>query len=210
MRPVRVLVVDDHPIVLSGIHGLLDQAEGIEIVGEAANGGQALELIQATHPDVLLLDMELPDVHGAQLAQQIQGIDQHVKILVLSAYDDPVYIHDLLELGSAGYLIKEEAPEVIVEAIHGIAEGEQGWYSRRVSALMASWVQNGAPGEKQLTLREREVLRLVVQGKTNQAIATELEISEKTVEKYIKILFTKLNVTSRVEAAVYAVQEDLI
>jgi DNA-binding NarL/FixJ family response regulator len=210
MRPIRVLVVDDHPVVLSGIHSLLKNAQGIEIAGEAVDGEQALQLIQTTHPDVILLDMELPDIHGSQLAQQIQKLDPQVKILVLSAYDDPVYIHDLLDLGVAGYLLKEEAPEVIVEAIQGIAAGKQGWYSRNIAALMASWVQTGGPGEKQLTMREREVLRLLVQGKTNQAIASELEISDKTVEKYIKILFTKLNVTSRVEVAVYAVQADLL
>ena len=202
--------MDDHPIVLSGIHGLLENADGIEIVGEAADGEQALQLVETIHPDVLLLDMELPDIQGSQLAQQIQGRYPQVKILVLSAYDDPVYVQDLLDLGAAGYLMKEEAPEVIVEAIHGIAQGKQGWYSRRIGALMASWVQTGGPGETQLTLREREVLRLVVQGKTNLAIASELGISEKTVEKYMSIIFTKLNVTSRVEAAVQAVQNDLV
>jgi DNA-binding NarL/FixJ family response regulator len=210
MATVRVLLVDDHPIVLSGVHGLLENADGIEIVGEAADGEQALQLVETVHPDVILLDMELPDIQGAQLAQQIQGLYPRVKILVLSAYDDPVYVQDLLDLGAAGYLMKEEAPEVIVEAIHGIAQGKQGWYSRRIGALMASWVQTGGPGEAQLTLREREVLRLVVQGKTNLAIASELEISEKTVEKYMSIIFTKLNVSSRVEAAVQAVQNDLV
>jgi two-component system, NarL family, response regulator DegU len=210
MATVRVLLVDDHPIVLSGIHGLLEKADGIEIVGEAADGEQALQLVETIHPDVILLDMELPDIQGAQLAQQIQARYPQVKILVLSAHDDPVYVQDLLALGAAGYLMKEEAPEVIVEAIHGIAQGKQGWYSRRIGALMASWVQTGGPGEAQLTLREREVLRLVVQGKTNLAIASELEISEKTVEKYMSIIFTKLNVTSRVEAAVQAVQNDLV
>ncbi len=210
MMPIRVLLVDDHPIVLSGIRGLLENAEGIEIVGEATDGEQALQLVETIQPDVLLLDMELPDIQGSQLAGQIQRLYPKVKILALSAYDDPVYVHDLLDLGAAGYLMKEEAPEVIVEAIQGIANGKQGWYSRRIGALMASWVQTGGPGEAQLTLREREVLRLVIQGKTNQAIALALEISEKTVEKYMNIIFTKLNVTSRVEAAVQAVQKDLV
>jgi DNA-binding NarL/FixJ family response regulator len=210
MRPIRVLLVDDHPIVLSGIHGLLENADGIEIVGEATDGEQAIQLVETMQPDVLLLDMELPDIQGSQLAQQIHGQYPLVKVLALSAYDDPVYVQDLLDLGAAGYLMKEEAPEVIVEAIHGIAQGKQGWYSRRIGELMASWVQTGRTDEAQLTLREREVLRLVVQGKTNQAIAAELEISEKTVEKYMSIIFTKLNVSSRVEAAVQAVQKDLI
>jgi DNA-binding NarL/FixJ family response regulator len=133
-----------------------------------------------------------------------------VKILVLSAHDDAVYVRELLELGAAGYLMKEEAPEAIIEAVRGVAYGEQGWISRRVAAQMASWMQAGGTGKTNLTIREQEVLRQVVHGKTNHAIAVELNISEKTVEKYIRSIFVKLNVSSRVEAAVYAVQEGLI
>ena len=106
--------------------------------------------------------------------------------------------------------MKEEAPEAIVNAIRGIAHGEQGWVSRQIAAQMASWVQVGDPSKLQLTVREHQVLSLVVEGKTNQAIAMELHISEKTVEKYLRAIFTKLNVSSRVEAAVYAVKEGLL
>jgi len=210
MNPIQVLLVDDHPVVRSGICGLLDVADDIEVIAEASNGEEALQLVEQTHPDVLLLDMVLPDIQGTQLAQQIIQLYPEVKILVLSAYDDPVYIRELLELGAAGYLMKEEAPEVIVEAVRGVARGQQGWVSRRISAQILTWMQTGQSGEMGLTPRELEVLRLIVQGKTNQAIALDLGISEKTVEKYIGALFTKLNVTSRVEAAVYAVREGLI
>jgi DNA-binding NarL/FixJ family response regulator len=144
------------------------------------------------------------------VAQQVKQTFPEVRILALSAHDDAVYVRGLLELGAAGYLMKEEAPEVIVEAVRGIAHGEQGWVSRRIAAQMASWVQTGEPGKMKLTVREHEVLRLIVQGKTNQAIALELNISEKTVEKYMSTIYAKLNVTSRVEAAVYAVREDLV
>jgi DNA-binding NarL/FixJ family response regulator len=188
----------------------LETANDIEVVAEASTGEEALQMVEQTHPDVLLLDMVLPDVQGTQLAQQIMKLYPDEKILVLSAHDDPVYIRELLELGAAGYLLKEEAPEVIVEAVRGVAQGQQGWVSRRISAQILSWMQTGPPGEMKLTPREQEVLRLIVQGKTNQAIAVDLGISEKTVEKYIGALFTKLNVTSRVEAAVYAVREGLI
>lgn len=210
MNPIRVSMVDDHPVVRSGIRGLLEKAMDIEIVGEASTGEEALRMVEETHPDVLLLDMELPDMQGTKVAQLIKQNYPQVKILALSAHDDAIYVRELLEMGAAGYMMKEEAPELIIDAIRGVAHGEQGWISRRVAAQIASWVQVGGPEKMNLTHREKEVLRLVVQGKTNQAIAVELAISEKTVEKYVKAIFNKLNVTSRVEAAVYAVREELV
>ena len=210
MSTIRVLLVDDHPVVRSGIRGLLEKVMDIEVVGEASTGEEALQIIKEVSPDVLLLDMELPDIQGAQLAQQIQQLYPKVKILVLSAHDDSAYVRELLELGAAGYLMKEEAPDAIVNAVRGVAQGQQGWVSRSIAAQMASWMQMGKPGKIKLTVREQEVLRLVVQGKTNRAIALELKISEKTVEKYIQAIFAKLEVASRVEAAVYAVQEGLV
>ncbi len=210
MSPIRVLLVDDHPVVRSGLRGMVEKAVDIEMVGEASNGGEALQMVEETHPDVILLDMELPDIQGAQVARQVQQLYPKVKILALSAHDDSVYVRELLELGAAGYLMKEEAPEAIIDAIRGIAHGERGWVSRRIAAQMASWVEVGEQSKMKLTTREHEVLRLIVRGKTNQAIALDLSISEKTVEKYISAIFAKLNVASRVEAAVHAVQEGLI
>jgi DNA-binding NarL/FixJ family response regulator len=208
--PIKVLLADDHPLVRSGIHSLLDKVADIEMVGEASNGEEALRLVAERNPDVLLLDMELPDIEGAQVAQQVHQLYPSVKTLVLSAHDDAVYVREALRLGAAGYLSKEEAPEFIIEAIRGVAQGEQGWVSRRIAAQITSWIQDDKPLEARLTLREQEVLRLIVQGKTNQAIANDLNISEKTVEKYIRLIFNKLDVASRVEAAVLAVREGLV
>lgn len=210
MSPIRVLLVDDHPVVRQGIRGLLESAVDIEVVGEASNGEEALRLVEVTSPDVLLLDMELPDIEGTQVAQNIEQHYPQVKLLALSAHDDAVYVKELLKLGASGYLMKEEAPEMITEAVRGVARGERGWVSRSIAARMASWVEAGASGGEKLTPREQEVLRLVVDGLTNQAIAARLEISEKTVEKYLSAIFGKLNVASRVEAAVHAVREGLV
>ena len=210
MNPIRVLLVDDHPIVRSGIHALLEKDEDIEIVGEATNGAETLEMADLVNPNIILLDMELPDMQGTQVAQQIQQQHPQIKILALSAHDDPFYIKSLLEAGAAGYLLKDEAPEMILEAIHGVALGNKGWFSRRISAQIVSWFGNGNPTEMKLTPREEDVLRLVVDGKTNLAIAAELKISEKTVEKYMGAIFNRLNVSSRVEAAVYAVRQGLV
>jgi DNA-binding NarL/FixJ family response regulator len=207
-KPIRIVLVDDHPVVRSGIRTLLEKAQELEIVGEAERGEAVLALVAEVHPDVLLLDMELPDIDGIQVAKQIQQSEPGVKILALSAHDDPVYIRGLLETGAAGYLMKEEAPEAIIEAVRGVAQGDKGWVSRKVAAQVAAWME--AEGKGTLSTREQEVLRHVVQGKTNQAIAVDLGISEKTVEKHVSEIFVKLGVTSRVEAAVHAVRAGLV
>jgi DNA-binding NarL/FixJ family response regulator len=210
MSPIRVLLADDHPVVRDGIRALLEKAGDIEIVGEAANGAEILDLAEKVASDIVLLDMELPDMEGTQVARQIQQLYPNLKVLALSAHDDTFYIKGVLESGAVGYLMKDEAPEMILEAVRGVARGDMGWVSRRISAHITSWVQAGKSGEITLTAREEDVLRLVVAGKTNQAIAAELGISEKTVEKYMGVIFTKLNVSSRVEAAVHAVRQGLV
>ncbi len=210
MQTIRVILVDDHPVVRSGIRGLLEKASDIEIAGEATLGEEALRLVEETPADVLLLDMELPDIPGTRVAEQVKQNHPELKILSLSAHDDSTYVRQVLELGAAGYLMKDEAPEVIVEAVRGVAQGQQGWISRGIAAQMTGWIQAGVPEGAKLTQREQETLRLLVEGKTNQAIGNELHISEKTVEKYIKAIFEKLNVSSRVEAAVVAVRLGLV
>ncbi len=210
MSAIRVILVDDHPVVRNGIRELLKSANDIEIVGEADNGEMALRVVEEAAADVLLLDMELPDIPGTQVALQVKKSHPGLKILSLSAHDDSIYVRQVLELGASGYLMKEEAPEVILEAVRGVAQGQQGWISRGVAAQMAGWMQAGGVEGSNLTRREQETLRLLVQGKTNQAIAVDLKISEKTVEKHIKAIYDKLNVNSRVEAAVVAIKQGMV
>ncbi len=208
MTSIRVVIADDHPVMRDGIRNLLDKAIDIKVVGEAGNGVEALRLVDEMTPDVLLLDMELPGLKGVEVAQRLQTSGAAVRILALSAYDDQEYIRGLLASGAAGYLLKEEIPETIVEAIRGVARGERGWVSRQVAAQMATWTQKEETTA--LTGREMDVLRLVVEGKTNQEIALALGISDKTVEKHLEGVFAKLSVSSRVEAAVHAVREGLV
>jgi DNA-binding NarL/FixJ family response regulator len=210
MASTRVVLADDHPVVRSGIRNLLEKAQGIEVVGEASGGQEALRLTESLLPDVLLLDMEMPDLKGVEVAQRLRAIGSPVRILALSAYDDKQYILELLANGASGYLVKEEVPETIIEAVRGVARGEQGWVSRRVASQMADWIHTDEPGKMGLTTRELEVLRLVVAGKTNQEIGIALGISEKTVEKHLEGVFNKLGVASRVEAAVVAVRKELV
>jgi DNA-binding NarL/FixJ family response regulator len=205
MTTIRVILADDHPITRDGIRNLLERAPGIEVVGEADNGAEALRLIEELTPDVLLLDMEMPGLKGIDVARQLQAGSSPVRILALSAYDDKQYILELLASGAAGYLVKEEAPEAIIEAVRGVAQGQQGWVSRRIAAQMMAWTREEPP-KTNLTDREMGVLRLVAAGKTNQEIGLALGISDKTVEKHLEAIFAKLGVASRVEAAVWAVR----
>jgi DNA-binding NarL/FixJ family response regulator len=210
MAKVRVVLADDHPVARAGIRKFLDRAPDIEVIAEAEDGSQALELAKELKPDVLLLDMEMPELKGLDVARELKESDSEVRILALSTYDDKQYIFGLLSSGAAGYLTKDEVPKTIVEAVRGVARGEKGWVSRRVSAIMASWTRGDGLAGSELTERETEVLKWVVKGKTNLEIGHELGISDKTVEKHLESVFIKLRVASRVEAAVLAVREGLV
>lgn len=210
MANIRVLIADDHPIVCKGIRDLLTASVGISVIGVANSGTQALQMIQDDQPDVVLLDMEMPDISGVEVVKRITSDQHSVRILGLSSYDDREYISELLGLGAAGYLIKDEVPDTIVEAVRGVARGETGWVSRKVAARLSQILANEPGGGKDLTPRELDVLRLVVDGKTNGEIGAGLGISEKTVEKHLDSIFRKLHVVSRVEAAVMAIRENML
>ncbi|HEX8990102.1 MAG TPA: response regulator transcription factor [Anaerolineales bacterium] len=210
MADIRVLIADDHPIVCKGIRNLLEAAVGITVVGEAHSGSEALRLIRSLLPDLVLLDVELTDMSGIDVIKQLKEDNINVRILGLSSYDDREFISQLLALGASGYLLKDEIPEQIIEAVRGVARGETGWVSRKVAAKLSQILQKEQDGAADLTRRELDVLRLVVEAKTNGEIGVTLGISEKTVEKHLDTIFRKLGVTSRVEAAVLAVRSDLI
>src|SRR5512140_1129109 len=210
MPDIAVLIADDHPIVCKGIRNLLEPALGITVVGEAHSGAEAIKLIQSLHPDVVLLDVELSDMSGIDVIRQVNPSKSEVRILGLSSYDDREFISQLLSLGASGYLLKDEIPEQIIEAVRGVARGETGWVSRKVAAKLSQILQKDQDGAADLTRREMDVLRLVVQAKTNGEIGAQLGISEKTVEKHLDTIFRKLGVASRVEAAVLAVRTDLL
>ena len=210
MSDIRVLIVDDHPVVRTGIRNMLDPAIGISVVGEASTGSEALQMIESLQPQVVLLDMKLPDMSGIDVIKQIYETKSKSRVLGLSSYDDREFISQLLNYGASGYLLKEEVPEYIIDAVRGVAHGEAGWVSRKVAALLSQIFLRDKEDGTDLTARELEVLRLVVDGKTNDQIGVSLGISVKTVENHLHAIFRKMGVVSRVEAAVMAVRESLL
>ena len=210
MANIRVVLADDHPVARAGIRKFLEKEADIQVVGEASSGEEALELIKELSPDVLVLDMEMPGMKGVDVAREVKEAQLPVRILALSTYDNKQYILGLLSSGASGYLIKEEVPEIIIDAVRGVARGENGWVSRRIAANLTHWMQFNGSDNTSLTDRELEVLRQLVAGKTNQEIAVILGISYKTVEKHVDSIYSKLGVASRVEAAVTAVQNKLV
>ncbi len=210
MPDIRVLIVDDHPITCKGIRDLLEPAMGISVAGEAHTGAEALQMIEALKPNVVLLDMKLPDMNGVEIIKKAYKTGTNARILGLSSYNDREFISELLTFGASGYLLKDEVPEEIINAVRGVAGGASGWVSRKVAALLSQILVREQEGGTDLTSRELEVLSLVVDGKTNNQIGLSLGISAKTVEKHLHAIFRKMGVVSRVEAAIQAVQESLV
>lgn len=208
---IRIVLADDHPVVRRGIRSMLETAPDFVIVGEAGTGADALRLVEELAPDVLLLDMEMPNVTGLEVARRLRAAGSPVRVLALSAYDDEQYIFGLLDSGAAGYLTKDEAPTAIIEAVRGVAHGEEGWISRRVANKLVRRKQPALEAATPtLSEREMEVLRLMARGHPNTLIADTLFISEGTVKNHVTHIYDKLGLRTRAEAVAWAWQHGLM
>lgn len=206
MIPIRILLADDHPSLRAGIRMRLEKEKDVIVVGETGSGAEALELVDSLRPHVLLLDMQLTDLSGVEVARRLHAAEAPVRILILSAYHSESYVEPLRECGVAGYLTKDEPLETIVQAVKGIARGESGWLSRQVAAVLLSQTGSDSITDTMvdLTPREREVLELIAQGQSNKTIADRLFISESTVKKHVSSLYQKLDLNTRAAAAAWA------
>lgn len=201
---IRVLIADDHPIVRCGLRGELAYDDDVEVVGEALSGDEALHLARELQPDVLLLDVNMPGMKAIQVLKEVKGSLPASRVLVLTAYGDSGTVLGMLKGGADGYLLKDEDPSVIHEALRAVTRG-QTWISQAISAQLESLTREETTmvGDT-LTQREQEVLHLIVEGKINLEIAQALSIAERTVEFHVGNLLQKLGVRSRVEAAIWA------
>jgi DNA-binding NarL/FixJ family response regulator len=206
----RVVLADDHARVRAGIRSLIETVSDIVIVGEAGDGVEALELVERLSPDVLLLDVEMPQMTGNEVAAKLKQKSSPVRILALSAHDDSQYIIGMLKNGASGYLMKEEAPEKLVKAIRSIASGENGWVSSRVAEIIALRARTERLNRKTYTEREIKILHLLKAGKTTQEIERELQITPKVLETHTAMLFSKFAVHSREELLHRAVEEGIV
>ncbi len=202
---IRVVVADDHAFVREGTVELLQRAGGMHVVGQAADGAEALRLVASTHPDVLLLDLAMPGMDGLEVARRVQSISPLTRVVALTAHEEQPYVLAMLQAGAAGYLSKSSRGHEVIQAVRAAAAGETVF-----SPSIARGVTRSALGESDLdqglTPRELDVLRAAARGLGNKQIAEELAMSPRTVQTHLTRVFAKLGVSSRTEAVLLAVQ----
>jgi DNA-binding NarL/FixJ family response regulator len=203
---IRVLLADDHAVVRAGICQFLEKADDIEVIAEAGDGQEAMDLIAQLHPDVVVLDIQMPEASGIEVTRWVRQHHREVGVLILTAYDDDPYVMAVIQAGANGYVLKTASPEEIIQAVKDVHEGKSALDSEIVQKMVAQ-VSSGVqeqPVDK-LTERELEVLALVAQGYTNKAIGVQLGISDRTVQGHLAHIFSKLQSASRTEAVMRAV-----
>ena len=211
MSATRVLTVDDHLVVRQGIRMLLDTDHSIQIVGEADSGQDAVRQAEALRPDVILMDLVMPNGDGIEAIADIKRSISNAKIIVFTTFGDEPRAKAAMEAGAGGYLLKDADGDALLQAIHAVRRGEMPIHARVAPHLMKNHTQGqGMRGISHLTGREKEVLQLVAQGLSNKAVAEALNLSAGTVKIHVSNILNKLNVSTRTEASVLALQSGLI
>jgi len=199
---IRLMIVDDHGVVRAGLERLTVTFDGVDVVGSAADGAEAVELAAELRPDVVLMDLEMPLVDGIEATRRIVAAAEPPHIVVLTSFSDRERILRALDAGAVGYVLKDAAPEELEKAIRAAARGESPLDPRAARALLAA--RRAPPPSKQLSERELEVLAMVAEGLPNKLISRRLGISEKTVKAHLTSIFRTLDVTDRTQAALWA------
>ena len=211
-EPIRVAIVDDHPVVRQGLKSFLQTQENIVVVAEAGDGDEAQRVVQEFAPDVVLMDLVMPKVDGIAAIRGIRAVSPSIKVIVLTSFADDDKVFAAVEAGAAGYLLKDVDHAALVEAIRTVHSGGALLHPTVAGTLMQE-VARGRRSQSSpdhLTERETEVLRLVARGMANKAIALELGIAEKTVRTHVSNILQKLHLADRTQAALYAVRERLV
>jgi DNA-binding NarL/FixJ family response regulator len=213
LRPIRVVVADDHALVREGIRRVLDDAPEFEVVAEAADGEEALECARRTEADVMLLDLTMPGLGGLEVTRQLRSESDSPRVIILSMHDEQEYVLSAVRAGAHGYLLKDDAgPEMLRRAVIGVDAGET-FFSPRVAAVLAGSMRAGSAEADRLdvlTGRELDVLRLLTSGRSNKEMAADLEISRRTVESHRESLMRKLGIRTVAELTRLALEEGLL
>ena len=216
MDKIKVMLVENHVLVREGTKELLDREKDLQVVAEAGDGEEAVQLAAEHRPDVVIMDIAMPRLNGIEATQQIKAANPAIAVLVLTAYDDDQYVFALLEAGAAGYLLKDVCTGDLIKAIRAVHAGESvlhpaiarkvvNYFARRAAKRQTDEYEESELG--QLTKREMEVLKLAARGMTNREIASGLTISARTVQVHLSNVFSKLGVGSRTEAVLYALRQ---
>jgi DNA-binding NarL/FixJ family response regulator len=207
---IKILLADDHALVRHGFRMILAAQPDMEVAGEASNGREAIELAQKLKPDVVVMDVTMPELNGIEATRRLIEISPRTRVLALSMHKDAVYVREILRAGARGYLLKDSADTDLLAAVRAVAKGE-GYLSPAVSdAVLSDYRRHVTDPLDLLTSREREVLQLIAEGKTNKEIATSLNLSVYTVEAHRGRLMEKLNLHSTGELVRFAVRSGLI
>jgi two-component system response regulator DegU len=215
---ISVVVVDDHPVVRTGLMAVLGVAADIHVLAEGSCGQDALRLVNSLKPDVLILDLNLPDLNGTQVARQLCSQHSQTKILILTVNREYFSAVELLECGALGYVLKDEALETLANAVRAVARGEN-WLSPAITTQVVKRAIGKQPmslrrgisqiNSAKLTPREVDVLRLLAQGLDNQNIASRLFLTTRTIQNHVSNIYSKLDVSNRTEAALFAIQHGI-
>ena len=207
--PVRILLVDDHVLVRQGLRGLLEHA-GFVVVGEASDGQEALRQIESLRPDILVMDISMPTINGLNAAREIQKTSPMTKTILLTQHDEKQYVSEALEVGVKGYVLKNQAGNDLLQAIKHVARGHVYLSPNVTQAVVESYQAKLGSGGTQLTLREKQVLQLIAEGKTTKDIASVLGISAKTAESHRTRLMHKLDIHETASLVRYAIRHGII
>jgi DNA-binding NarL/FixJ family response regulator len=207
----RVLIVDDHPMWRNGVRSDLESSGRAEVVGEAADGGEAIEVAREAMPDVILMDLQLPQVSGVDATRAIIEESPHIKVLVLSASAEEADVLEAVKAGASGYLLKSSSSEDVIDAVLRVRTGEPVFTASLAGLVLSEFrrIASADPNEPDLTARENEVLKLVAKGYTYKEIGEKLFITTKTVQNHVQNILTKLQLKKRYELMRYAIQKGL-